>query len=277
MPQRSAQSVLRALKGATLCLVCAGCLGSVGRLLAQESAGRTADSPSDTVRTVTGRVRAAETGEPLENVLVELVGQGLQALTDARGRFRIEGAAPKLDTLVASFLNISEARQALDLVSSGRRHVEIELSTAVAEAQRDAEAPPDSVDDGAAGRGHPAAGGRIDCASATWRVDLWNRSDRAIEVYPWVGSDPAELAGLLRQGSDGDETAARGELITVLGVRDRRSLALRARRPVLLFFASTASRASGISDRHIVGWASPEGSEFVRIRGVRISFLCEDS
>ncbi len=53
-------------------------------------------------RVLTGRVVSEDTGEPLSNVLIELEAQGVQALTDSTGRFRIAGIAPVVDTVKAA-------------------------------------------------------------------------------------------------------------------------------------------------------------------------------
>ncbi len=87
-------------------------------------------SQEDAVRVLTGTVVAEESGEPLANVLVELESQGLQALTDSLGRFRIAGARPGIDTVRASYFNLAYSRIAVDLTSPGGHQVELTLSEA---------------------------------------------------------------------------------------------------------------------------------------------------
>ncbi len=90
-------------------------------------------SQDDAVRVLAGTVVAEESGEPLANVLVELESQGLQALTDSMGRFRIAGARPGIDTVRASYLNLASSRVPVDLTSPGGHQVELTLSEAAFE------------------------------------------------------------------------------------------------------------------------------------------------
>jgi hypothetical protein len=90
-------------------------------------------SQEDAVRVLTGTVVAEESGEPLANVLVELESQGLQALTDSMGRFRIAGARPGIDTVRASYFNLAYSRMPVDLTSPGGHQVELTLSGAAFE------------------------------------------------------------------------------------------------------------------------------------------------
>ena len=92
-----------------------------------------ADQSDESTRTLTGTVAAKESGEPLENVLVELESQGLQALTDSMGRFRIAGARPGIDTVRASYFSLTQSRIPVDLTSPGIHRVELTLNDAVFE------------------------------------------------------------------------------------------------------------------------------------------------
>ncbi len=92
-----------------------------------------ADQSDESTRTLTGTVAAKESGEPLENVLVELESQGLQALTDSMGRFRIAGARPGIDTVRASYFSLTQSRIPVDLTSPGGHRVELTLSDAAFE------------------------------------------------------------------------------------------------------------------------------------------------
>jgi hypothetical protein len=214
-------------------------------------------SAEGATRTVAGRVVADETGEPLENVLVELVVQGLHALTDSRGRFRIEGAEPILDTLVASYFAVSEMRRALDLSRPGDQRVELRL----------AGTPPSSKEEEEA----EEAEASITCS--TWYVDARNRADRPVEIFPWLGNPDADIGSL----SETERARGAGDLITVLGVGDRQGIRLRATWPILLLFGSRVSEAaSGIQDRPFVGWITPEEQEIRRMQGLRFLISCEE-
>jgi hypothetical protein len=109
--------VRKALTLLTFALLCSP------RAYAQE-----ADQSDESTRTLTGTVVAEESGEPLENVLVELESQGLQALTDSMGRFRIAGARPGIDTVRASYFSLTQSRIPVDLTSPGGHRVELTLS-----------------------------------------------------------------------------------------------------------------------------------------------------
>jgi len=211
-------------------------------------------SAEGTTRTVTGRVVADETGEPLENVLVELVVQGLNALTDSRGRFRIEGAHPVLDTLVASYFAVSEMRRALDLSRPGDQRVELRLAGAPS-----SPAEPEEAE------------ASITCS--TWYVDARNRADRPVEIIPWLGSKDADIGSL----SETELERGAGDLITVLGVGERQGIRLRATWPILMLFGSRISEAaSGVQDRPFVGWITPEEQEIRRMQGLRFEISCEE-
>ncbi len=217
-----------------------------------------AGAADSTTRTVAGRVLADETGEPLENVLVELVVQGLNALTDARGRFRIEGAEPGLDTLVASYFALSEVRRALDLSRPGDHRVELRLagappSPSQPEETEEAEAPP---------------------TCRTWYVDARNHAERPVEVFPWLGNPDADLDAL----SETERARGAGDLITVLGVGERQAIRLRAAWPILLLFGSRVSgMAPGAQDRPFIGWITPEEQEIRRMQGLRLRISCEET
>ncbi len=99
-------------------------------LVALAAGVQPAFSQEDAVRVLAGTVVAEESGEPLANVLVELESQGLQALTDSIGRFRIAGARPGIDTVRASYFNLAYSRTPVDLTSPGGHQVELTLSGA---------------------------------------------------------------------------------------------------------------------------------------------------
>ena len=220
------------------------------------------DAAEDTTRMVSGRVVADETGEPLENVLVELAVQGLNALTDSRGRFKIEGAEPVLDTLVASYFAVSETRQALDLSRPGDQRVELRLAGAPASpAEEEATEASAEADEEAS----------ITCS--TWYVDARNRADRPVEIIPWLGSKDADIGSL----SETELERGAGDLITVLGVGERQGIRLRATWPILMLFGSRISEAaSGVQDRPFVGWITPEEQEIRRMQGLRFEISCEE-
>ena len=102
-------------------------------LVALAAGVQPAFSQEDAVRVLAGTVVAEESGEPLANVLVELESQGLQALTDSMGRFRIAGARPGIDTVRASYFNLAHSRIPVDLTSPGGHQVELTLSDAAFE------------------------------------------------------------------------------------------------------------------------------------------------
>lgn len=79
---------------------------------------------------LTGTVLSRETGEPLTNVLVELESQGLQALTDSAGRFRMVRVAPVVETVKASYFNLASSRVHVDLTGAGPHRIELSLSGA---------------------------------------------------------------------------------------------------------------------------------------------------
>ncbi len=81
-------------------------------------------------RVLTGRVVSEDTGEPLSNVLIELEAQGVQALTDSTGRFRMSGVAPVLDTVTASYFNLASSREPVDLTGTGPHEIDLSLSGA---------------------------------------------------------------------------------------------------------------------------------------------------
>ena len=81
-------------------------------------------------RVLTGRVVSEDTGEPLSNVLIELEAQGVQALTDSTGRFRMAGIAPAVDTVTASYFNLASSRVPVDLTGTGPHEINLSLSGA---------------------------------------------------------------------------------------------------------------------------------------------------
>ena len=209
------------------------CGGSIGAALlflpALAAHAQEPVSAEGTTRTVAGRVVADETGEPLENVLVELVVQGLHALTDSRGRFRIEGAEPVLDTLVASYFAISETRRALDLSRSGTDRlprVELRLAgtppASPEEPEETLEAPAESDEEASDHLLHLVRGCAATTPIARWRY------------FPGWGSPDADLGAL----SETERARGAGDLITVLGVGERQGIRLRATWPILLLFGS---------------------------------------
>lgn len=221
----------------------------------QEAAG-------DTSRTVTGRVVAEESGEPLENVLVVLAVQGLQALTDSRGRFRIDGAAPVVDTLVATYFAISETRRVLDLSATETLGIELRLAGTPPRPKEPDVAEAATESDGAASS---------DCT--TWLVDADNRARRPVEIYPWLGDPEADLRAL----SESERADFTGELITTLAEGDRKAIRLTALRPVLLLYGSRVTdTASGMQRRVFIGWAAPEDQDIRRMQGLRVRFSCEE-
>lgn len=79
---------------------------------------------------LTGTVLSVETHQPLANVLIELESQGVQALTDSAGRFRLQGLAPVLDTVKASYFNLATSRVPVDLTGAGPHEIDLALSGA---------------------------------------------------------------------------------------------------------------------------------------------------
>ena len=239
-------------------IICAGLFLLLPALAAHAQEPEVAEGRT---RTVAGRVVADETGEPLENVLVELAIQGLSALTDSRGRFKIEGIEPALDTLVASYFAISETRQALDLRSANQR-VELRLAGA-----------PSSPAEPEETEASSEAGEEARTACSTWYVDARNNANRPVEIIPWLGNKDADLGSL----SETELASRAGELIPVLGVNERQGIRLRATWPILLLFGQRISEAaSGVQNRPFVGWITPEEQVIRRMQGLRFRIECEE-
>jgi hypothetical protein len=78
--------------------------------------------------TVTGRVLDATTRVPLSGAVVTVLPQGLQALTDDQGRFRVEGAPTGMLSVEATFLGYAPAVETSVMGRSSRpTFVELEL------------------------------------------------------------------------------------------------------------------------------------------------------
>ena len=86
-----------------------GLLSSVPLLLALLPGGAPGARLEAQVATITGRVLDVATRAPLAGAVVTVQPQGLQALTDDQGRFRIEGASTGMLSVEASFLGYAPA------------------------------------------------------------------------------------------------------------------------------------------------------------------------
>ncbi|HET9985898.1 MAG TPA: TonB-dependent receptor [Longimicrobiales bacterium] len=78
--------------------------------------------------TIAGTVRSAETGEPLSNVSVVVVGTGRGALTDAEGRFEIRGVPTGARTVEASRIGYGDVRASVTVVEGAAATVELTLT-----------------------------------------------------------------------------------------------------------------------------------------------------
>lgn len=79
---------------------------------------------------LTGTVVSVETHQPLAAVLIELESQGVQTLTDSAGRFRLQGLAPIVDTVKATYFNLAAGRVPVDLTGAGPHEIDLALSGA---------------------------------------------------------------------------------------------------------------------------------------------------
>jgi hypothetical protein len=70
--------------------------------------------------TLTGRVLDVETRLPLSGAVVTVQPQGLQALSDDQGRFRVEGVAPGMVRLEATYLGYAPAVQTSVMARTSR-------------------------------------------------------------------------------------------------------------------------------------------------------------
>jgi hypothetical protein len=86
--------------------------------------------------TVTGRVLDRETRAPLAGAVVALQPQGLQALSDDQGRFRIEGVRPGMVRLEATYLGYAPAVETSVMARTSRpTFVSLELRPAAIEVE----------------------------------------------------------------------------------------------------------------------------------------------
>jgi hypothetical protein len=105
-----------------------GLLSSVALLLALLPGGAPGARLEAQTATITGRVVDAATRAPLAGAVVSVQPQGLQALTDDQGRFRIEGASTGMLSVEASFLGYAPAVETSVMGRSSRpTFVELEL------------------------------------------------------------------------------------------------------------------------------------------------------
>ena len=89
-----------------------------------------ADESDGNTRTLTGTVVVEDTGQSLENVLVELESSGLQALTDSAGRYTIRGASAGIDTVKATYFDLWTVRRPVDLTEPGTYAVDLSVPNA---------------------------------------------------------------------------------------------------------------------------------------------------
>ena len=106
----------------------------------------------------------------------------------------------------------------------------------------------------------------------TWEVEIRNRSQADATVYPYLGDDVEGLS--LR--STAEEVPDLGAQVGTVKKSVTANLQMTGSRPVLVFFAVDTDEASGFSPARLAGWASPEKTVLRRIRGLRVSFSCED-
>jgi hypothetical protein len=107
---------------------------------------------------------------------------------------------------------------------------------------------------------------------STWEVEIRNRSQADATVYPYLGDDVEELE--LR--STVEEVPDLGTEVGTVKKSVTANLQMTGSQPVLVFFAVDTDEASGFSPARLAGWASPEKTVLRRIRGLRVSFSCED-
>ena len=84
-----------------------------------------ADESDGNTRTLTGTVVVEDTGNPLQNVLVELESLGLQTLTDSAGRYTIAGVSAGIDTVKATYFDLWTVRRPVDLTEPGTHAVDL--------------------------------------------------------------------------------------------------------------------------------------------------------
>jgi hypothetical protein len=107
---------------------------------------------------------------------------------------------------------------------------------------------------------------------STWDVEIRNRSQADATVYPYLGDDVEEL----KLRSTVEEAPDLGVQVGTVQKSVTADLEMTGSRPVLVFFAVDTDEASGFSPARLAGWASPEKTVLRRIRGLRVSFSCED-
>lgn len=88
------------------------------------------DASDGDSRAVTGTVLVEDTGQQLENVLVELESSGLQTLTDSAGRYTIRGASAGIDTVKATYFDLWVVRRPVDLSEPGTHSVDLSVPNA---------------------------------------------------------------------------------------------------------------------------------------------------
>lgn len=177
--------------------------------------------------TVAGRVVAAETGEPLEGVLVRVDDSRLAALTDSTGAYRIPNVPPGPRTLRAERIGFASAEVTLSVPVSGVVSREIRL------AERALEMEDIEVTVNPARR----AGGELGTASVIDREAIEHVTatslSEVLEMVPGVEASSPGLTGVQqvslrsvsttgllasRAGVSASELASFGTLIVVDGV-----------------------------------------------------------
>lgn len=102
--------------------------------LSAQSEGRPAPAePPDSSGTVHGRVSVAETGEPLVNAVVHVVGRGRNAVVDSSGTFRIRGLEPGEVSLRAEYLGAETQQKTVELEPGGAARVDFRAREAAVE------------------------------------------------------------------------------------------------------------------------------------------------
>lgn len=115
-----------------------------------------------------------------------------------------------------------------------------------------------------------AAAEAVPCSA--WDVDVRNRGDADVAIYPFEGDEIAELEF---RSTVAEQTGLRSFLVTV-HVNGRVKLRVGGSRPVLVFFASDPRDASGFSPERLVGWSSPQETKLRGIRGLRLDYSCTE-
>ena len=80
---------------------------------------------------INGRLTYAGTGQPIEQALVVIPDAGLGAITDAQGRFRIEGVPPGTHELAPTLVGCQLGSRTLEIGPGQRLEVSFELSNPV--------------------------------------------------------------------------------------------------------------------------------------------------